>query len=102
RRIADVDDDWEARLSLPCTLSHLKFVEIQQLQGCNNEFKFVEFLRKNGVVLQEMVLWFRDFLREVSSPEQAAIVKKFSKKLRTVPRASSNLTTAINVEITYF
>ncbi|RZC53253.1 hypothetical protein C5167_012110 [Papaver somniferum] len=88
RRITDVDDDWEARLSLPCTLSHLKFVKIKSLQGCDNEFKFVEFRWKNGVVLEEMVLWFSDFPRKFSSPEQADIAKKFSKKLRAVPRAS--------------
>ncbi|KAI3833336.1 hypothetical protein MKX03_028888, partial [Papaver bracteatum] len=97
RRITDVDDDWEARLLLPCTLSHIKFVEIKQLRGCDNEFKFVEFLWKNGVVLEEVVLWFNYFSTKVSFPEQAAIVKKFSKKLRTVPRGSSNLTTTINV-----
>lgn len=74
--------------------------KIKSLQGCDNEFKFVEFRWKNGVVLEEMVLWFSDFPRKFSSPEQADIVKKFSKKLRAVPRASSNLKTTMNVGIT--
>ncbi|RZC75575.1 hypothetical protein C5167_051048 [Papaver somniferum] len=47
--LADIGDDWEVGLSLTGMISHLKFVEIREVEGCENELKFfVEKLASFG------------------------------------------------------
>ncbi|KAI3877746.1 hypothetical protein MKW98_020227, partial [Papaver atlanticum] len=57
--LADVGDDWEAEFSLTCMFSHLKYVEIREVEGCDNEFSFLRFLFKNSTVLEKVNLFFR-------------------------------------------
>ncbi|KAI3845165.1 hypothetical protein MKX03_018086, partial [Papaver bracteatum] len=99
--LIDADDDGELGLSLPCLMFHLKHVEIREVWGCEDELKFLEFLLKNAIVLEKIVLSFNknDFVRRVEcSPETTGsadilqLMKKFEEKLRTLPRASPNLT----------
>ncbi|KAI3989970.1 hypothetical protein MKX01_003673 [Papaver californicum] len=59
-------------------LSH-KFVEIKGVQGCDNELKIIEFLLKNAMVLEELVLFS---CKENSSS---------GKLVRTLPRTSSSI-----------
>ncbi|XP_026405819.1 putative FBD-associated F-box protein At5g56700 isoform X2 [Papaver somniferum] len=54
--LADVDD-WEVTLSSPHMFSHLKYIEFREVYGCQNEFRFLEFLFKNAAVLEEVVLF---------------------------------------------
>ncbi|RZC88709.1 hypothetical protein C5167_031083 [Papaver somniferum] len=61
--LADVGDDWEAGLSLPGMLSHLKYVQIE-----------------------EVILDFRSC---VGSPDRLIQIEQFKDKLRAVPTASS-------------
>ncbi|KAI3944269.1 hypothetical protein MKW98_016499 [Papaver atlanticum] len=39
--LPDVGNDWDAGLSSTCMFSHLKFVEISEVEGCDNELKFL-------------------------------------------------------------
>ncbi|KAI3946657.1 hypothetical protein MKW92_040679, partial [Papaver armeniacum] len=92
--LADVDD-WEVTLSSLHMFSHLKFIEFREVYGCENEFRFLEFLFKNAAVLEEVVLFFSN--RELSPDtvdcrDKTRQMKKFGDKLRMLPRASPTLT----------
>ncbi|KAI3946655.1 hypothetical protein MKW92_040677, partial [Papaver armeniacum] len=92
--LADVDD-WEVTLSSLHMFSRLKYIEFREVYGCENEFRFVEFLFKNAAVLEEVVLFFSN--REPSPDPvdccyKTRRMKKFGDKLRMLPRASSTLT----------
>ncbi|RZC76185.1 hypothetical protein C5167_000319 [Papaver somniferum] len=84
-KLADVGDGWEAGLSLPGMLSHLRFVRIEEVEGCDAELKLLSFLLKNAKFLEEVVLKFRS---NNGSPEG---VRQFQEKLRLVPTASSSI-----------
>ncbi|XP_026426167.1 F-box/LRR-repeat protein At1g55660-like [Papaver somniferum] len=84
-KLAQVGDGWEAGLSLPGMLSHLKFVRIEEVEGCDAELKLLSFLLKNAKNLEEVVLEYRS---NIDSPEGA---RQFQDKLRLVPTASSNI-----------
>ncbi|XP_026396380.1 F-box/LRR-repeat protein At3g03030-like [Papaver somniferum] len=92
--LAEVDD-WEVTLSSLHTFSHLKFIEFREVYGCENEFRFLEFLFKNASVLEEVVLFFSN--REpspdaVDCRDKTRRMKKFGDKLRMLSRASPTLT----------
>ncbi|KAI3867655.1 hypothetical protein MKX03_036565, partial [Papaver bracteatum] len=57
--LADVGDDWEEGFSLTCMFSHLKFVEITEVVGCDNELKFLRFLLKYSMALEKVNLFFQ-------------------------------------------
>ncbi|KAI3908057.1 hypothetical protein MKW98_003702 [Papaver atlanticum] len=87
--LLDIDADGELGLALPCPMFHLKHVEIRDVQGCENEHKFLEFLLKNAIVLGKLVMSFDT----TASANRRKLMKKFKEKLRTLPRASLSLTT---------
>ncbi|KAI3894256.1 hypothetical protein MKX03_021846, partial [Papaver bracteatum] len=86
--LADVGDDWEAGLSFACMFSHLKFVKIREVEGCDNEFRFLRFLLKNSTVLEKVDLFFRSTGDSIDNGRQ---VRRFKRKLRVLPTASSNI-----------
>ncbi|PIA52169.1 hypothetical protein AQUCO_01000210v1 [Aquilegia coerulea] len=75
--------DWGAQLS-SCMFLHLKSVEIQNLHECANFFKFFEFLLKNAVNLENIVM------TETRTTEKKKL-DKVGKKLQVAPKASSKL-----------
>ncbi|RZC57401.1 hypothetical protein C5167_004708 [Papaver somniferum] len=81
----DSEDDGEVVLSGSCILSHLKYIEMREVKGCNNELIFLEFVLKNAIVLEEMVLYFCDAGSSPSTntrgvPDKLNVMKKFSEK----------------------
>ncbi|KAI3878000.1 hypothetical protein MKW98_008277 [Papaver atlanticum] len=86
--LADVGDDWESGLSLTCMFSHLKFVEIREVEGCDNELKFLTFLLKNSMVLEKLSLFFR---YTSDSLDRGRYVRRFKRNLKLLPTASSSI-----------
>ncbi|XP_026460145.1 uncharacterized protein LOC113360937 [Papaver somniferum] len=86
---ADDEDDWEAKLPLPHMLSQLKFVEIKDVQGCDNELKFLEFLFRNAMVLEELILFL---CPSNNSSRKYDRIANFSEKVKRLPRASPSVT----------
>ncbi|PIA56059.1 hypothetical protein AQUCO_00700416v1, partial [Aquilegia coerulea] len=79
--------DWGAQLSLsPCMLLHLKSVEIQHPYECGNFFKFLEFLLKNAVDLESIVMTEMT----THATEKKKLVK-LGKKLQVAPKSSSKV-----------
>ncbi|KAI3879299.1 hypothetical protein MKX03_024274, partial [Papaver bracteatum] len=85
---ADVEDDWDAGQSFPGMLSHLKFVHIEEAQGCDAELKLLRFLLKNGKVLEKVAIFFRS---TIGSPDRERQVKQFQDKLRAVSTTSLSI-----------
>ncbi|KAK9156112.1 hypothetical protein Sjap_003592 [Stephania japonica] len=73
--------------SKQCTFHHLKVVVIHGVIGCMNELKLLEFVLKNVVVLEEMVVWTVDGM---PSDKKKGLMN-FSKMLLRIPRASSTV-----------
>ncbi|XP_026458990.1 uncharacterized protein LOC113359597 [Papaver somniferum] len=88
-RITEVGDNWEVGLSLPCTMTHLKFVEMKEVEGSDNELKFVSFLLKRGIALEIVDLCFCPYF---GSADNQRKLLQFKKKLGALPRASNCLT----------
>ncbi|KAI3894258.1 hypothetical protein MKX03_021848, partial [Papaver bracteatum] len=86
--LADVEDDWEAEFSLACMFTHLKVVEIREVEGCDNEVKFLRFLLKNSTVLEKVNLFFRSTGDSLDNRSQ---VRRFKGNLRVLPTTSSNM-----------
>ncbi|KAI3877740.1 hypothetical protein MKW98_020221 [Papaver atlanticum] len=86
--LADVLDDWEAGLPLTCMFSHLKFVEIREVEGCDNEIKFLRFLLKKSTVLEKVNLFFQSTGKSLDKGRQ---VRRFKRNLRVLPSASSRV-----------
>ncbi|KAI3890192.1 hypothetical protein MKX03_023374, partial [Papaver bracteatum] len=86
--LPDIGENWEARSSFPCVLSKLRYVEITEVEGCDNELKLLGFLLESANVLEEVALFFR---YTVGSPERVKQVKRFRDQLRALPRASSSV-----------
>ncbi|OVA14427.1 F-box domain [Macleaya cordata] len=84
----NIGDYWEAGLSLPCMLHHLKFVEIREVLGCVNELKLLEILLKNSIVLEKVILF--SSTSEQNSRSRERRIMKFSETLITFPRASTS------------
>ncbi|RZC85019.1 hypothetical protein C5167_047797 [Papaver somniferum] len=88
--LTGVGDDWETGLSLPGMLSHLKYVEMEEAEGCDAELKLLSFLLRNAKVLEKVVNFFRS---TVDLPDKSRVrqVEQFKDKLRAVPTASLSI-----------
>ncbi|KAI3891756.1 hypothetical protein MKX03_020894, partial [Papaver bracteatum] len=82
----DVGEDWEAGLFSPGMLSHLEYVQIEEVEGCDAELKLLRFLLKNAENLEKVALFF---CSSVGSPDGVRQIEQFKDKLRAVPTASS-------------
>ncbi|XP_026432550.1 uncharacterized protein LOC113329929 [Papaver somniferum] len=58
-QLSKVGDDWEAGLSSPGMLSHLKYVGIKEAEGCDGELKLLSYLLTNAKVLEKVSPLFR-------------------------------------------
>ncbi|KAI3859540.1 hypothetical protein MKX03_030270 [Papaver bracteatum] len=58
--------DWIVGSQFPC-LHYLKFVQIQGIQGCFNEFKFLQILLNKAIILEKVKL----FCHKRDSPNRA-------------------------------
>ncbi|RZC88814.1 hypothetical protein C5167_031188 [Papaver somniferum] len=83
----NIGDDWDAGLSLPCRICHLKIAEIKGLHGNANELKFLELLLKHAMVLEKVVL--TSSTKQDSEREKR--MAKFSEMLLTFPTASKKI-----------
>ncbi|KAI3919098.1 hypothetical protein MKW98_016651 [Papaver atlanticum] len=90
--LADVGNDWEAGLPIPGMLSHLKFVQMEEVVGSDAELKLLSFLLKNAKALEKFALFFRS---SAGSGDRGRQVKQFKNKLRLVPAASSRIRTVV-------
>ncbi|KAL5708621.1 hypothetical protein ACHQM5_019395 [Ranunculus cassubicifolius] len=70
-----------------CMLYHLKYVKIEGVQGRANELKFLEVLLRSSVVLEKVVIFTS---KRLSSDSEERLIK-FSEKVLSFPRASSNI-----------
>ncbi|KAI3877744.1 hypothetical protein MKW98_020225 [Papaver atlanticum] len=86
--LADIKDDWEAEFSLACMFTHLKVVEIREVEGCDNEVQFLRFLLKKSTVLEKVNLFFQS---TGGSHDNGRQVRRFKRNLRVLPTASSNI-----------
>ncbi|XP_026400180.1 putative F-box/LRR-repeat protein At3g58880 [Papaver somniferum] len=83
--LEDAGDEWGEGMVLPRMLSHLKFIQIEGMEGCDNELRALQYLLRNAKVLMEVQLVFCSF---VGAPE----VEQFVEKVRGLPTTSSNMT----------
>ncbi|KAI3891713.1 hypothetical protein MKX03_001221, partial [Papaver bracteatum] len=86
--LVDVGDDWEARLSSPGMLSHLKYVNFDEVEACDAELKLLRFLLKHATVLRRIYLSFR---ARIGSPDGVRQMKLFRDEVRALPAASSSV-----------
>ncbi|KAI3944268.1 hypothetical protein MKW98_016498 [Papaver atlanticum] len=86
--LADVGDDWDEGFSLTCMFSHLKFVEISEVEGCDNELKFLRFLLKNSMALEKVNLFFQSTSDLLDNGRQ---LRRFMRNVRVLPAASSSI-----------
>ncbi|KAK9156117.1 hypothetical protein Sjap_003597 [Stephania japonica] len=70
-----------------CIFHRLKVIEIHNVIGCMNEFKVLQIILKNAIILEKMVIWT---FAKMSTDEKEGL-KSFSKALLRIPRASSNI-----------
>ncbi|KAI3907673.1 hypothetical protein MKW98_016317 [Papaver atlanticum] len=84
----NIGDDWDAGLSLPCRICHLKIAEIKGLRGHAIELKFLELLLKHATVLEKVVL--TNYSTEQDS-EREKRMTKFSETLLTFPTTSKKI-----------
>ncbi|XP_026436547.1 uncharacterized protein LOC113334523 [Papaver somniferum] len=82
--------DWIVGSSFPC-LHYLKFVQIQGIQGCLNELKFLQVLLEKAIVLEKVTL----FCYKTKSPKRAAQLMEFEEMLLAYPSASSRVSISI-------
>ncbi|KAI3852798.1 hypothetical protein MKX03_028632, partial [Papaver bracteatum] len=94
KKLAEVGDDWEAGLSSPGMLSHLKYVRIEEVKGCDAELKLLSFLLKYAAVLVEVALFFRSSAG--SAARRLRQIERFKQKLRAVPTASPSIKMVFN------
>ncbi|KAI3955284.1 hypothetical protein MKW98_020917 [Papaver atlanticum] len=88
----DIGDYWDAGLSLPCMICHLKSVEIKGLRGYVNELKFLEILLKHARVLEKVVL--TSTTRQDSQREKR--MTEFREFLQMFPKASKSVILLFN------
>ncbi|KAI3954577.1 hypothetical protein MKW98_019708 [Papaver atlanticum] len=86
--LVDIGDDWEAGLSSPGMLSHLKYVNFDEVEGCDAELKLLSFLLKHATVLRRIYLSFRASIGSLDGVRQ---MKLFRDKVRALPTASSSV-----------
>ncbi|RZC71436.1 hypothetical protein C5167_034664 [Papaver somniferum] len=85
--LAEVGDDWEEEFLLGCTFSHLKYVEIKEVEACDNAVKFLRFLTKNSTVLEEVNLFFRSS----DAPDRGRRLSEFVENLKKFEVASPSM-----------
>ncbi|XP_026409686.1 uncharacterized protein LOC113304762 [Papaver somniferum] len=86
--LADVGDDWEAEYSSTGMFPHLKSVEIREVEGSDNELKFLIFLLKKSTVLEKVILFFRS---TTASLDRGRQVRQFKRSVSELPTASSSI-----------
>ncbi|KAI3875279.1 hypothetical protein MKX03_001277 [Papaver bracteatum] len=69
-------------------LSHLEYVEIEEVEGCDAELKMLRFLLKTAKVLREVAVYFRSSDGSLDRLRQARL---FIDKLSAVPAASPGI-----------
>ncbi|KAI3903387.1 hypothetical protein MKW98_032041 [Papaver atlanticum] len=86
--LADIGDDWDAGLPLTCMYPRLKFIEIKEVEGCDNELKFLRFMLKNSTVLEKVNLFFRSTSDSLDGGRR---IRGFKRNLRAMPTSSSGI-----------
>ncbi|XP_026444385.1 putative F-box protein At3g44060 isoform X1 [Papaver somniferum] len=86
--LADVGNNWEAGFSSPGMLSHLKYVNFDEVGGSDAELKLLSFLLKHAKDLRRIFLSFR---ASIGSPDGVRQMKLFRDKVRALPAASSSV-----------
>lgn len=81
-------------LSSPGMLSNLKYIMIEEVEGCDVEFKILRFLLKNAKDLEELVIPFHSSAGSSNTVRQ---VERFKQKLSAVPTASSDIKLVSNI-----
>ncbi|MCL7044458.1 hypothetical protein MKW94_015283 [Papaver nudicaule] len=94
----NIGDYWDAGLSLPCMICHLKFVEIKGLCGCVNELKFLEILLKHATVLEKVIL--NSYSTEQDSHTKKRMTK-FSEMLLKFPTTSKKILILLNSRVLF-
>ncbi|KAI3951077.1 hypothetical protein MKW92_030611 [Papaver armeniacum] len=85
----NIEDYWKPGLTSPCEPLHLKVVELVDVYGSVNELRFIEVFLKYAVKLEKVSLyWNWD-----GSANLMERIMKFEEKLRSLPRASSRVST---------
>ncbi|KAK9156126.1 hypothetical protein Sjap_003606 [Stephania japonica] len=79
--LANTEECWELQMSKECLLRHLKFVTVEGVVGCVNEFKLLEFLLKYAVALDKVTI-------NEKLPNKERELINLRKKLMEIPRAS--------------
>ncbi|RZC75069.1 hypothetical protein C5167_050545 [Papaver somniferum] len=85
--LAEVGVDWEEEFLLGCTFSHLKYVEIKEVEACDNVVKFLRFLTKNSTVLEEVNLFFGSS----DAPDRGRRLSEFVENLKKFEVASPSM-----------
>ncbi|KAK9133763.1 hypothetical protein Scep_013291 [Stephania cephalantha] len=70
-----------------CILNHLKVIEIHNVIGCMNEFKVLEIILKNAIILEKMIIWTS---AKMSTDRKEGLIN-FSKAPLRIPRATLNI-----------
>ncbi|RZC58044.1 hypothetical protein C5167_005342 [Papaver somniferum] len=87
--LENIEDYWKPGLTSPCEPLHLKVVELVGVYGSVNELRFIEVFLKYAVKLEKVSFyWNRD-----GPANLMEIIMKFEEKLRSLPRASSRVST---------
>ncbi|PIA50668.1 hypothetical protein AQUCO_01200112v1 [Aquilegia coerulea] len=93
----DIAAFYGGQFPLNCVLCELKYVEVHNLQGCEDELKLLEFIMKNASVLKTV---------DITTSAGEKELTEFSNKLQSLSRASSSVNinflsesvTSVNVE----
>ncbi|RZC79607.1 hypothetical protein C5167_042183 [Papaver somniferum] len=84
----DIGDNWDAGLSLPSRMCHLKIADIKGLRGNAIELKFLELLLKHATVLEKVVLTSYSTEQDL---EREKRMTRFSEMLLTFPTTSKKI-----------
>ncbi|PIA38076.1 hypothetical protein AQUCO_02800013v1 [Aquilegia coerulea] len=93
----DIAAFYGGQFPLNCLLCELKYVEVHNLRGCEDELKLLEFIMKNASVIK---------IVDITPSAEEKEVTEFSNKLQSLSRASSSVNinflsksvTSVNVE----
>ncbi|XP_026400304.1 F-box/LRR-repeat protein At3g59190-like [Papaver somniferum] len=84
--------DWIVGSPFPC-LHYLKFVQIQGIQGCFNELKFLQILLKKAIILEKVKL----FCCKRDSPDRTKQMMQFKDMLPAFPSTSSSVSISMQL-----
>ncbi|KAI3982460.1 hypothetical protein MKX01_018583, partial [Papaver californicum] len=88
-KIIFFEDYWKPGLASPCEPLPLKVLELVDINGSVNELRFVEVFLKYAVKLEKVAL----YVNWDGSANLMERIMKFDEKLRSLPRASSRVST---------